>query len=175
MTTDRAPWELATPSEVLRAALAGARAGVGDVVVARVALDTQRVTGTRTLQIPPPSPCPEQGRARLQHQVDRRLGLSELVRTAATQLAPEHVWRPDGRGGVTGVFITLVCREGRVVDTLAEWQWLPAWRYANHFRDGFDGDVYVVTPHGWTGVMDRRCGEEPALHGESDRPALRAV
>ncbi len=141
MTADRAPWELTTPSEVLREALVGARARVGDVVVAHVALDTQRVTGTRTLQVPTPSPCPEPGGARLQHQVDRRWGLSELVRTAATQLAPEHVWRPDGRGGMTGVFVTLVCREGRVVDTMAEWQWLSAWRYANHFRDGFDGDV----------------------------------
>ncbi|WP_446663703.1 hypothetical protein [Flexivirga sp. B27] len=38
-----------------------------------------------------------------------------------------------------------------------------AWLYSNHFRGTFDGDVYIVTPHGWAGSMDHRAGYEPHL------------
>ena len=40
------------------------------------------------------------------------------------------------------VLVTIACREGRVVLTDHEHTWLRAWRYANHFRAAFDGDVF---------------------------------
>jgi hypothetical protein len=161
--TERRWWEIKDPNSVLSQVIRMSEATAGDVVVARVDIDTQQVTGTRTLDVPP---APRRSPDRLKDERRRgrhRMRLSALVRDVATELALQHDWQPDGRPGYTGVFVTVVCREGHVVDTEAEWRWLSAWRYSNHFRDGWDGDVYVVTPHGWTGVMDRRADLEPAL------------
>jgi hypothetical protein len=158
-------WELEEPEDVLAQTLKRARPAEGDVVVARVDVEAQNVTGTRVLAVPT---APKViGRWDDETRWRRQSRLSDVVREAAEKLAPAREWSDNGRGGFTGVFITLVCRQGRVVDTKAEWQWLTAWRYSNHFRDGFDGDVYVVTPHGWTGIMDERRGVEPVLPGSS--------
>lgn len=147
------PWQLADPEQTLRDIDALCPFALGRVVVAAVALDTQRVTGARVA---------ETGR--------RSTGLStgdddgsDLVRAIAEELVPER-WS-DGRvgNGITHVLVTVVCREGRVVFTETESSWLRAWRYANHFRGAFDGDVYIVTPHGWGGSIDHRAGYEPAL------------
>jgi hypothetical protein len=46
------------------------------------------------------------------------------------------------------LLITVVCRQGRVIDTITEHRWLHAWRYSNHLTRAVDGDVYVVTPYG---------------------------
>ena len=71
---------------------------------------------------------------------------------------PDEGWAvPDS------VLITVVCRENLVVDTDVEHHYLRAWRYANHLTAAFDGDTYVVTPHGWCGVIDPRSGLEPRL------------
>lgn len=43
----------------------------------------------------------------------------------------------------------------------------------DHNGRAFDGDVDIVTPHGWTGTLEDRCGLTPAL--DHRRPALRAV
>lgn len=174
MKKTREWWELDDPSDVLGQVIRASRAGVGDVVVARVSNDGQ-VKGTRTLTVPE-EPVRRRTTWDDQRTRDRyRSELSKVVRAAAVELAPPHEWRADGRAGMTGVFITVVFRDGRVVDTDAEWRWLYAWRYANHFRDGFDGDVYVVTPYGWTGVMDARAGFEPAMARRGGPRALRAV
>lgn len=173
--TERRWWEIEDPNAVLSQVIRVSEAAVGDVVVARVDIDTQLVSGTRMLRLPAP---PRRSTDPLKDERRRgrhRMRLSDLVRDAATELAPPHEWRPDGRGGYSSVFITVVCREGHVVDTEAEWRWLSAWRYANHFRDGWDGDVYVVTPHGWTGVMDRRAGLDPALDASGQTPRLKVV
>lgn len=160
---------LVDPATTLGAVLARSRPSLGDVVVARVDIESQRVTGTRTLR--PPAPAPRTGYPRRDDERAelRRIGMSDLVREAAETLAPAHTWQDDGRGGYRGLFVTLVCREGRVVDTHHEWDWMVAWRYSNHFRDGWDAGVYVLTPHGWTGVLDRRSGLQPCLR---IRPAL---
>ncbi len=75
---------------------------------------------------------------------------------------------------MTHVLVTVVCRNGRVIFTRREEFWFRAWRYANHFRGAFDGDIYVVTPHGWGGMIDRRGGYEPAL-GHPGRERLSLV
>ena len=64
----------------------------------------------------------------------------------------------------THVLVTVVCRSGRVVPGPEELFWLRAWRYSNHLANAFDGDVYLVTEHGWTGCMDRRAGFTLGLH-----------
>ena len=65
--------------------------------------------------------------------------------------------------GITHVLVTVVCRQGRVTGTEHEGAWLMAWRCSNHLRGAFQGDVYVVTPHGWGGYLDHRAGYEPCL------------
>ncbi|GAB3497584.1 hypothetical protein GCM10027572_30490 [Flexivirga lutea] len=61
----------------------------------------------------------------------------------------------------------VVCRDGYVIAGRREFNRLCAWLYSNHFRGTFDGDVYVVTQHGWAGSMDHRAGYEPCLRGTS--------
>lgn len=167
---DDTSWtRLVDPAATLGAVLAATRPSPGDVVVARVDIESQRVTGNRTLR--PPAPALRIGDSRHDDEQAelRRIDMSGLVRQAAEGLAAPHTWQADGRGGYRGLFVTLVCRKGRVVDTRHEWDWTLAWRYSNHFRDGFDAGVYAVTPHGWTGVLDMRSGVQPRLRA---RPAL---
>lgn len=78
-------------------------------------------------------------------------------------------------GGISHTLVTVVCRDGYVIAGRREFDWLRAWLYSNHFRGTFDGDVYVVTPHGWAGSMDHRAGHEPCLPSSPahERPALR--
>jgi len=158
-------WVLDDPATVIESVLTRARADSGDVIVARVDIDSQTVTGIHRIRRKVPFP-------KTWSTSDGRARLSDSFRAAAEALAPPHAWSKV-RGGYTAVFVTIVCREGRVIDSRNEWLCLRDWRYANHFRDGFDGDVYVVTPHGWTGVMDQRAGHEPCVGGEERH--LRAV
>lgn len=173
--SDKQWWEIQDPETVLAQALQRSRARLGDVVVARVDVDSQQVVGTKTLQVPDAWSADLDATDDEERRWRASSRLSELARSTAEELAPQRQWRQDGRGGYTGVFITIVCREGRVIDTAAEWRWINGWRYSNHFCDGFNGDVYVVTPHGWTGVMDHRAGRDPSLGAEPAQPHLRAV
>ena len=81
----------------------------------------------------------------------------------AERLVPPRTGTPTGRSPITHLLVTVVCREGRVIDTINEHRWFRAWRYSNHLTNAIDGDIYVVTPNGWTGVMDRRAGLVPRL------------
>jgi hypothetical protein len=84
---------------------------------------------------------------------------------AGDQLPSKRGWHPPEL-----LLVTVVCRSGRVVPTAPDYFWLWAWRYSNHLSNAYDGDVYLVTEHGWTGCMDERAGFEPALR---QRPTLR--
>ena len=95
---------------------------------------------------------------------------SERLCDVAVGLMSDHASTTTGLSPATHLLVTVVCREGRVVDTMAEHRWLSAWRYSNHLTSAIQGDVYVVTPHGWTGVMDHRAGGHPRL-----RPRLALV
>lgn len=81
-----------------------------------------------------------------------------LLRDAVSALPPATPIQP---GQERDVMVTCVCREGRVIDTRQEWFWMQAWRYANHFSDAMDTEVYAVTPYGWTGILDTRAGLTP--------------
>ena len=146
MTDDR--WHLENAEQTLRDIAAICPFMDGHVIVAAVELATQRVTGARVAVV---------GEPPAQHDA------SELLRGLAEQLVPER-WASGHDGhGITHVLVTVVSRQGRVTRTESETTWLTAWRYSNHLRGAFQGDVYVVTPHGWGGYLDDRAGYEPRL------------
>ena len=154
MTRPRQRWELEDPELVLRSIDDVCPLVSGSVVVAALTLDSQELTATAYV----PDPAESQ-------PFWDRYDASSRLGEVALQLVPESTGagaRP-GRSPVTHLLVTVVCREGRVIDTIAEHRWFGAWRYSDHLTSAVDGDVYVVTPHGWTGVMDQRAGHQPRL------------
>ncbi len=91
----------------------------------------------------------------------------EIVHDLACDMAPSMHREPPH---VTHTFVTVVCRQGRVIDTARDWAWHWCWWYSNHNTCAYSGDIFVVTPHGWTGLFDSRAGHRPAA-----RPTLAAV
>lgn len=146
------PWHVVDPDRMLREVEAHHPFELGTVLIAALDLDDQHVTGVRAL-----GPEPLAGVS----TVGMSSKGSKIVRKVAEELVPER-WAngPEGNG-ITHLLVTIVCREGRVVPSRQESDWAVAWRYANHFHAAFDGDIYIVTPHGWTGCMDHRAGYEP--------------
>lgn len=143
-------WDLDDPAATLRQIAHMCAFRAGRSVVAAVRLGDQVVTAARVVrdtgeQVPNP---PED---------------SDLARAVAQELVPERFTVTTDHGGMSHVLITVVCRDGYVLAGRQEFTWLRAWRYSNHFTGGLDGDVYIVTPHGWTGTIDRRAGREPCL------------
>jgi len=59
--------------------------------------------------------------------------------------------------------VTVVVRPGRCVFGPNELVWSKGWRYANHLQAVFDGDLVLVTEHGWLDLMSREAGFEPAM------------
>lgn len=142
---------LADPGSTLAAIDALCPLRIGTTVVAAVRLEDQEVVAARVLHTGESTPDPFEDDG------------SELVREAAHALLPERDFVPATKrwAPITHTFVTVVCRDGRVIDTAREWNWTWCWRYANHFRPAFDGDVFVVTPYGWTGSCDERAGFTP--------------
>jgi hypothetical protein len=152
MTRPRQRWELEDPELVLRSIDDVCPLVSGSVVVAALTLDTQELTAAAYVPDPAePQPFWDP------HDASSRL--SEVAR----HLVAESTGTQRARSPVTHLLVTVVCRDGRVIDTIAEHRWFGAWRYSHHLTSAVDGDVYVVTPHGWTGVMDHRAGHEPRL------------
>ncbi|MCK0112546.1 hypothetical protein MWU75_10385 [Ornithinimicrobium sp. F0845] len=89
--------------------------------------------------------------------------LESQMQAIATDLAPLRTFDGERWSEMDGGLVTVVCREGRVVSTADEHQFFPAWRYSNHMTAAFDGDIFAVTPHGWTGTLSEACGLVPAL------------
>ena len=142
------PWHLKDPEKTLRDIDRLCPFELDHVIVAAVEIDSQRVTDARL--------------ALRGELTDDDRG-SDIAREIAEAMVPER-WANSREGhGMTHVLVTVVCRDGRVTFTRRESSWFLAWRFANHFRAAFDGDVYVVTPHGWTGSIDHRAGYEPRL------------
>lgn len=153
-------WDVADPEETLDAILARCHAGVGDLVVAMLRCQEG---GAREIVdvtiVHSGGPQLDEPRAR------------DLIRRHATSTAPTGPWERGKPRGLDHVFVTVVCRAGRVLPGSTEVFWLRAWRYANHLTDAFDGDTYVLTEHGLTGVHDRRSGFTPALHRSERQPS----
>ncbi len=163
------PWELTDTVTTLTDIMTVSRPRPGDVVVARVEIATQALSGFRLVQAPAAPLVLDASR-----ESDEQLhALSDRLADAARDLGSSTM--PEGaRWSVpTGILVTVVCRTGRTVTTANEWQWASAWRYANHFTDAYNGDIFAMTPHGWIS-LEGRAGLRPALE-DRDRPVLRIV
>jgi hypothetical protein len=154
------PWDVVDPRRTLTEVLRRASAEPDDVLVAMLrasgggAHELIDVTRVHT------GPNPDRHEA------------SQMLRRHAQTLAGDSAGTSSGWRVPQYLFVTVVCRRGRVVPTTRDYFWLAAWRYSNHLSGGFDGDVYLVTEHGWTGCMDRRAGFEPSLRADFAHLAL---
>jgi len=59
--------------------------------------------------------------------------------------------------------VLVVVRPGLCVMGPNEAQWFLAWRYVNHLRSLFSGDLILVTEHGWTDFMTNLGGYAPTM------------
>lgn len=104
----------------------------------------QRVVEVRRLESP----------AMIDDYWDARAELCELMRQLPI---PEHP--PPPRHAA----LTVVVRPGLCVFGPNEGRWMSAWRYSNHLTNAFDGDLILVTEHGWTDLMTEFAGHSPAM------------
>ncbi len=145
------PWDVREPATIIGEALRRRRPRAGDVLVALVQSGDE----------------PDQALVDVKrvHRGERpgRFEASDLLRAQAEAMVGKRPF-VDGRWAPPRhVLVTVVCRSGRVVPGPEELFWLLAWRYSNHLTAAFNGDVYLVTEHGWTGCADKRAGFTPAL------------
>lgn len=152
----REQWTLADPDATLPLILEAGAAQIGRTIVALVDPGTQEVRGVGTMDTPPVPPIGE-----LSDRADqeRRSSLRKALSDIACDLGSQWQKPPDSRGEL----YTVVCRDGRVVVTDTEWQFFVEWLYCHHGTGAISADVYVVTPHGWTGIWDQRAGFDPRL------------
>lgn len=142
--------EIDDPEATLRAIDSVCPLTLGRVLVACIDLESQGVEAVQTLP-----ELPDDGATWDQHSMSQRLC------DTAESMAPERTSTAQGWSSMTHVLVTVVCREGRAVPARSEFRWLNAWRFSNQLTCAFNGDRYVVTPHGWTGVLDARADQEP--------------
>ncbi|KAB7745411.1 hypothetical protein GA707_05635 [Nostocoides sp. F2B08] len=164
------PWILDDPAATLPVIIRQGRGRIGSTLVAHVDRETRALMGVRRLRTPEPrftSESEHWGQVLSPSQ-----DLSDLLGDIAHEMAPPRVRTDAGWSPTAADLFTVVCREGYVVDTAVEWQFVHAWRYAAITSACSDGDVYVVTPDGWTGIMDRRAGLTPTV---AQRPRLFAL
>ncbi len=70
---------------------------------------------------------------------------------------------PPRRQDQRTIVVTIIGRPGFNVWTSIEGTWATAWRYSNHLTDAFDGDIVVVTEHGWAALLNELGATEPRL------------
>ncbi len=70
--------------------------------------------------------------------------------------------------------VTVLVRPGLTILGRNESQWLRAWRYSNHLRGAFDGDIVLVTEHGWVHWPSDWGGHEPRMQ-PADHPPGQAA
>lgn len=101
--------------------------------------------------------------------------MSPTLCALAQASVPEREWE-EGFGWSVPAheLITVVCREGDPVPSPVEEQFFWGWRYSNHLTAAFHGDVYVVTPTGWAGLLGGE-GVWPVLPWGSDGVAADLV
>lgn len=158
-TSRKDSFTLADPVASLTAILEAGDVRLGRTIIAHLDLETQELLGVRALDTP--MLAPGHDNASRQDEWESLSDLSDRLRDIAQDLVPMRECRCPPY--LTGALYTVVCRDGRVVHTLTETQFLEAWRFSNHLTPAIAADVYVVTPHGWTGFMDSRAGVEPRL------------
>lgn len=149
-------WDVRDPASIISEVMGRGSPRCGDVVVAMLDRgDSTEAPHQRLLDL-----------VRVHQETDPlpdRYDASELLREHALKLAGDRPfvdgrWMPPAH-----LLITVQFRSGRVIPGPDEYFWLMAWRYSNHNSMALDGDVYLVTEHGWTGCRDHRAGFSPAL------------
>lgn len=169
------PWILDDPATVLATIIERGDGGLGRTLIAAVDDESRTLLGVVSMATPTPRPHPCYGRAtemratmtlaamgESNRRVDLTAELARRLDDIADRLLTRGLRRPaTGRQDQTHLF-TVVCREGYTVQTAVEEQFRSAWGRLS--TPGVRaGDVYVVTPHGWTGFLDERCGLQPAV------------
>jgi hypothetical protein len=61
------------------------------------------------------------------------------------------------------VVVTVIGRTGFNVWSSVESTWAMGWRYSNHLTGASDGEIVVVTEHGWAAMFTHEGGGTPAL------------
>lgn len=85
---------------------------------------------------------------------------SELVRRAATRLWGRRSMRHKPRDFT---FVSVSIRPGRVVPGAQEASLRRAWWFSNHLLPPLDGEIVLVTEHGWRASFGDVVGRYPAL------------
>ena len=99
--------------------------------------------------------------------------VEELVGRAALGRSGAHlmlVRDPPGEQHVvrcerldTHAAVLAIVRPGLCVLGANEGRWCNAWRYVNHLRRLYDGNLLLVTEHGWHDLLSDCAGSTPAL------------
>lgn len=163
-TRSRNPWNREDAGVTLSAIVRRGRARAGCTLIACVDNESQDVREVRRIATPVPyrgDDDEEENRA--------TSALRDELFDIAQEIGPQRTFDGARWSPMLGTLVTVVCREGRAVSTDVEWQYLPAWRYSNHFTAAFEGDIFVVTPHGWASTLSEASGHTPAL---GEIPAL---
>jgi hypothetical protein len=139
------PWDIKDPDLLIRAVaeLVPLAEDTAYVVLVRRPSTQQEIVEIRKLDLP----------ALLDDDDDISDELRDAVRSFGV---------PDTRECLHAV-VTVLVRPGLCVMGPNEAVWLKGWRYANHFVRAFDGDLILVTEHGWTDFMTRFAGHAPRM------------
>jgi len=70
---------------------------------------------------------------------------------------------PDETHPIEHCVVTVIVRPGFAVFGRRELEWAMGWRYSNHLRSAFTGDLMLVTEHGWHDLMTGWGGHEPRM------------
>jgi hypothetical protein len=91
-------------------------------------------------------------------RIDHYLEVQDLL-YETMQTLPVPDWAADTRHSV----MTVVVRPGLTVLGPHEAAWLSGWRYSNHGRGAFSGDLILVTEHGWADFVTRWGDHHPRM------------
>ncbi len=80
--------------------------------------------------------------------VDPRIAHTRTSATSSTRRCRFCRCRTSPGPGTRHLLVTVLVRPGLTVLGRHESQWLLGWRYSNHLKGAFDGDLMLVTEHG---------------------------
>lgn len=89
---------------------------------------------------------------------DGHRGRSDLLYDEVHKLAI-----PPRSDDSASILVTVVVRTGINGWGEEEIRWATGWRYSNHNSEAFDGDIVVVTEHGWCSLWSETGAATPAM------------
>jgi hypothetical protein len=144
---DLKSYDLRDPDRLIEQIAARHRLEEGTALLAVVAdpSTTQNLTHVEPLPVD----------ARIAHYEDVR----KLLRETMQRMPLPGFAGPDTRHLV----VTVLVRPGLTVMGRHESQWLLGWRYSNHLKGAFDGELFLVTEHGWLHFQTDWGDHEPRM------------